>query len=74
MRTTIEHAEHAGERDQAHVGIESVEDYELATRRIAALDKATRGESEDRELAALLEAVKRWDGKHDDATGWKDRP
>lgn len=74
MRTTIEHGGHSGERDHARITIESVEDYELATRRIAALDKASRGESEDCELEALLEAVKRWDRKHDDASGWKDRP
>ncbi|KRE05924.1 hypothetical protein ASE63_06315 [Bosea sp. Root381] len=74
MRTTIEHAGRAGERDHAHIVIETVEDYELATRRIAALDKSIRGTSEDCELEALLEAVKQWDRRHDDATGWKDRP
>lgn len=74
MRTTVEHAGRSGERDHAHITIESVEDYEVATRRIAALDKATRGESENRELEALLEAVRQWDSRHDDATKWKDRP
>ena len=49
-----------------------VEDYELATQRIAALQDSTRGDEEEHELQALIEAVKRWDAKHDDATGWKD--
>lgn len=74
MRTRMEHAAHAGESDRALFGIETIEDYELATQRIAALDSASRGEDEDREREALIEAVKQWDRKHDDATGWKDRP
>lgn len=72
MRTTIEHGAHAGESDRAHVRIETIEDYELATQKIAALDKATRGEDEERERDALIEAVQRWDREHDDATHWKD--
>ncbi|PTM43035.1 hypothetical protein [Bosea sp. 124] len=74
MRTRVEHAAHAGENDRARFRIETIEDYELATQRIAALDSAPRGEEEDRERDALIEAVKHWDRKHDDATGWKDRP
>lgn len=72
MRTRIEHGAHAGEPDRAHIRIETVEDYERATRRIAALDSATRGDGEEQERDALIEAVKRWDGKHDDATRWRD--
>jgi hypothetical protein len=72
MRTKIEHGEHAGEPDRPRFGIETVEDYELATQRIAALQDSTRGDEEEHELQALIEAVKRWDAKHDDATGWKD--
>jgi hypothetical protein len=72
MRTKIEHGEHAGEPDRPRFGIETVEDYELATQRIAALQDSTRGDEEEHELQTLIEAVKRWDAKHDDATGWKD--
>jgi len=74
MRTRIEHGAHPGEPDRARIRIEAVEDYELATRRIAALDSTTRGEDEERERDALIEAVKQWDSKHDHATHWKDRP
>ncbi|HEV7258373.1 MAG TPA: hypothetical protein VGN82_11370 [Bosea sp. (in: a-proteobacteria)] len=72
MRTTIEHGAHPGENDRIRIRIETIEDYELATQKIAALDKATRGEAEQRERDALIEAVQRWDRKHDDATDWKD--
>lgn len=59
---------------RARIRIETVEDYELATQKIAALDSAARGDDEERERDALVEAVKQWDRKHDDATRWKDRP
>jgi hypothetical protein len=74
MKATIEHPAHAGENERARFKIETVEDYELATQRIAALDVSTRGEDEEREREALIEAVAQWDRKHDDATRWKDRP
>ncbi len=74
MRARMEHAAHSGEEDRARFRIETIEDYELATQRIAALDAATRGEDEERERDALIEAVQQWDRKHDDATRWKDRP
>ena len=74
MRTAVEHGAHAGETDRARFRIETVEDYELATQRVAALDAAMRGEDEERERGALVEAVERWDRRHDDATRWKDRP
>lgn len=74
MRTRVEHAAHAGESDRVRFRIETIEDYELATQRIAALDSASRGEAEDRERQALIEAVQQWDRKHDDATRWKDAP
>lgn len=74
MRATIEHAPHSGEDDRARFRIETIEDYELATQRIAALDSSPRGEDEERERDALVEAVEHWDRKHDDATHWKDRP
>jgi hypothetical protein len=74
MRTTIEHGAHAGDDDRVRIRIRTIEDYERATQRIAALDGSTRGEAEERERDALLEAVQRWDRKHDDATDWKDGP
>ncbi|SEF85527.1 hypothetical protein [Bosea lathyri] len=72
MRTKMEHGAQAGDADKPRFKIDTIDEYELATRRIAALESATRGEAEEQELDALLEAVKLWDAKHDDATGWKD--
>lgn len=73
MRVGVSHPSHPGEREQPQIRIETVEDYEQATRRIAALDAASCGETEERERAALVEAVAAWDRLHDDATGWKDK-
>lgn len=74
MRTTIDRAAHTGENDHPRFTIETVDDYELATRRIAALDACARAEDAERERQALLEAVAHWDRARDDATGWKDTP
>ena len=74
MRTTIEQGAPVGETDAVRFRIETIEDYELATQRIAMLDSADRTGDEGRERDALIEAVARWDRKHDDATGWKERP
>lgn len=74
MRTTLTDGSRPGESDQAHFRIETIEDYELATQRIAVLDAASPGKDERREREALVDAVKHWDSKHDDVTGWKDRP
>jgi len=73
MRVGVDHPSHPGEREDAEIRIETVEDYEQATRRIAALDAGSRGEAEERERAALIEAVAAWDRRHDDASGWTDR-
>lgn len=64
----------AGANSQKAVPIETIEDYERATQRIAVLDASARREVEERERQALLEAVSRWDRRHDDATRWKDQP
>ncbi|KPF71792.1 hypothetical protein IP69_04665 [Bosea sp. AAP35] len=72
MRSTIEEATHTG-ADRSHFEIETIEDYELATRRIADLDACARAEADERERQALLQAVARWDRSHDDATRWRDK-
>lgn len=74
MRGTMTHATQLGKAGPARFKIETIEDYELATQRIAVLDLASRGAEEQREREALIEAVQHWDRKHDDVTGWKDRP
>lgn len=74
MRVTTVDAAHSGEAGPARFRIETIEDYELATQRIAVLDLASRSDEEQREREALVDAVQHWDRKHDDVTGWKDRP
>jgi hypothetical protein len=74
MRVDVSQPTNPGEPHQPRIRIESVEDYEQATRRIAALDSSSCGETEKRERAALVEAVAAWDRRHDDASGWTDTP
>ena len=61
MRVDVSQPTNPGEPHQPRIRIESVEDYEQATRRIAALDSSSCGETEKRERAALVEAVAAWD-------------
>ncbi|MDP3408161.1 hypothetical protein [Bosea sp. (in: a-proteobacteria)] len=72
MKTMIEHPPHAGESGRVQFKLETIEDYELATRRITVLDACARSEDEERERQALIAAVGEWDRCHDDATGWTD--
>lgn len=72
MRVGVSQSAHSGESTQTQIQIETIDDYERATRRVAALDSASRGEAEDRERAALVEAIAAWDRRFDDASGWTD--
>lgn len=74
MRTTIEHPPHPGESGRVQFLLETIEDYELATRRIAALDACARHEDEERERQGLIAAVAEWDRRRDDVSGWTDAP
>jgi hypothetical protein len=47
------------------------DDYERATQRIAELGMPSPGSQEEAELIGLVEAVEKWDARHDDATGWE---
>jgi thioredoxin-like negative regulator of GroEL len=72
MRVSVDHSAHCGEPDQPRIRIETLDDYESATRRIAALDASSRGETEERERAALVEAIAAWDRRHDDVSDWRE--
>lgn len=74
MRSQIDSTSPSGGSEQPRFKIETIEDYELATQRIATLDASARVEAEERERQALIAAIGHWDRKHDDATGWKDKP
>lgn len=65
MKTKVEHKTDEVEPGKPRFTIETIEDYELAKRRIAALADTTSGEEEEHEHDALVTAVKAWDAKHD---------
>ncbi|MDR6872166.1 hypothetical protein J2Y55_003182 [Bosea sp. BE125] len=46
------------------IQIETSEDYALALKRIKALNGSQRSQSEEAELEALNQAVRRWDRRH----------
>ena len=54
----------------AAIRIETIEDYERATQRVAELAGALEDSPEERELIALTDAIMAWDKTHDDATAW----
>lgn len=56
--------------EPAAIRIETIEDYERATQRVAELAGAVEDSPEERELEALTDAIMAWDGTHDDATAW----
>lgn len=72
MRTELKHGSSSGDEDSAAFRIETLEDYERATRRVATLSSGPQDASTEREQKALLEAIKVWDNRHDDASGWKE--
>ncbi|AOO81578.1 hypothetical protein BHK69_14935 [Bosea vaviloviae] len=65
MKTHVQHdpAERASEAP-TRITIETSEDYALALRRIKALNRSQRSQSEEAELEALNEAVRGWDSRH----------
>lgn len=55
----------------AAIKIETIEDYEKATARVAELAGHVEDSAEERELEALLDAIMEWGKTHDDATAWR---
>ncbi|OYW63183.1 MAG: hypothetical protein B7Z40_15505 [Bosea sp. 12-68-7] len=55
----------------AAIRIETIEDYERATQRVAELAGALEDTPEERELIALTDAIMAWDKTYDDATAWR---
>ena len=72
MRTQVKHGSGSGDEDFAAFKIETLEDYELASRRIATIASGPQDASTEREHKALAAAIQAWDLKHDDASGWKE--
>ena len=65
MKTRVQHdpAERASDAP-TKIQIETPEDYALALGRIKALNRSQRTQSEEAELEALNQAVRRWDRRH----------
>jgi hypothetical protein len=65
MKTRVDHdpAERASEA-ATKIQIETPEDYALALKRIKALNRSQRSQSDEAELEALNEAVRGWDSRH----------
>jgi hypothetical protein len=68
MRTDIEPEGIPVEMPLAAIKIETIEDYEQATARVAELAGHVEDSAEERELEALVDAIMEWDKTHDDAT------
>ncbi|HEV2554931.1 MAG TPA: hypothetical protein VGV17_14335 [Bosea sp. (in: a-proteobacteria)] len=71
MRTDIEPEGIPTEMPLAAIKIETVEDYERATVRVAELAGHVEDSAEEQELEALVDAIMEWDKTHDDATAWR---
>lgn len=69
MKTEIEH-EKSGATSRCRFTIETVEDYELAKRRIDVLRASGTDSSVERELTALQNAVRCWNNEHDYLVRW----
>jgi hypothetical protein len=46
------------------------DDYERATLRVQELTGAEPGSAEEAELVALIEALEKWDARHEDDRDW----
>ena len=64
MRAKVRRGDGTGEATRLVFRIETVEDYGLAKHRIESLKDSTRGDDEEQELQALIDAVERWDADH----------
>ncbi|MET3890235.1 hypothetical protein ABIE41_001311 [Bosea sp. OAE506] len=71
MKTDIEPEGIPTEAPLAAIRIETLEDYERATVRVAELAGHVENSAEERELEALIDTIMQWDKSHDDATAWR---
>lgn len=69
MKTEIDYGT-SGAASIRKATIETLEDYDLANRRIEVLRAAKRDSNLECELAALCDAVRSWDKTHDFVTRW----
>ena len=50
--------------------VRCVDDYERATERVAELGNPLPGSADEQELFGLIDAIERWQARHDDSTDW----
>ena len=61
----------AGDIDPKRAIVRCVDDYERATQRVMELGNPGAGTAEEIELIGLIEAIEKWEARHDDVEGWE---
>lgn len=61
----------ATEADPRRAIVRCVDDYERATQRVIELGNPESGTPEEMELIGLVEAIEKWEARHDDQDGWE---
>lgn len=59
------------EADPKRAIVRCVDDYERATQRVTELGNPPAGSPEELELIRLIEAIEKWEARHDDEDGWE---
>lgn len=50
--------------------VRCVDDYERATERVVELGTPLPGSADEQELFGLIDAIEKWEARHDDSTEW----
>lgn len=60
----------ASEADPKRAIVRCVDDYERAVQRVAELGAPAAGTPEEIEVISLIEAIEKWEARHDDDEAW----
>lgn len=61
----------SSEADPKRAIVRCVDDYERATQRVLELGNPPAGSAEELELIGLIDAIEKWEARHDDEEGWE---
>ena len=61
----------ATDADPRRAIVRCVDDYERATQRVTEIGNPPAGSAEEMELIGLIEAIEKWEARHDDEQGWE---
>ena len=61
----------ASAMDPKRAIVRCVDDYERATQRVAELGNPAPDTPEEMELLGLIEAIEKWEARHDDVDSWE---